>query len=172
MNRQRIAFLILLISLAMVSTLSIGFTNVSAIGELDTDPGEVNSIYLPLILAACKPDAPGESDNVNDALTVCSGQTVSGQVSDADWDDVFKIKAMASQQLTLSMSGSGGDADLFLFPPSTTDVNFDPWVAVSGTDGNNEFIQYTVPMGGYWYIDIFSFDGTTNYNVTITLTSP
>ena len=170
MNRQRFALLVTLISLAMVSTLGIGLTSVRASSEINAEPGNVNSIYLPLVLTPCSPDAPGESDNVNNALIVCNGQTVSGQVSDADWDDVYKIKAMANQQITLSMNGSGGDADLVLFPPSTTDVDIDPWVAASGTDGNNEFIQYTVPMEGYWYIDVFSYYGTTNYNVTITLT--
>jgi hypothetical protein len=100
------------------------------------------TIYLPITFRdSCTPDPPGESDNISDAIKVCSGQTVSGQVSDQDWDDVFKIWTVANQQLTLSMNGSGGDADLFLFPPATTDVNTDPWAAVSGTDGNNEYIQ-------------------------------
>ena len=97
---------------------------------------------------------------------------MSGQVSDADRDDVYKIWTMANQQLTISMNGSGGDADLFLFPPDTTDVDSDPWAAESAFDGNNEYIQYTVLEGGFWYIDVFSYSGSTNYNVTITLSSP
>jgi hypothetical protein len=121
------------------------------------------------VQSSCIPDPPGESDNINDALTVCSGQTVSGQVSDADWDDVYKIATTANQLLTISMNGSGGDADLFLYPPGTTDVDTDPWADCSINDGNDEFIQGTVLVGGFWYIDVFSYEGTTNYNVTVTL---
>jgi len=156
----------------MVTSLSIGRTSAHASGDLKAEPDNAYSIYLPLVINPCTPAPPGESDNVNDALTVCSGQTVSGQVSDADWDDVYKIWTVANQKLTISMNGSGGDADLFLFPPGTTDVVTDPWAALSENDGNNEYIQYTVLEGGYWYIDVFSWAGTTNYNLTITLSGP
>jgi hypothetical protein len=70
------------------------------------------------------------------------------------------------------MNGSGGDADLYLFPPATTDVNSDPLAAYSESESNNEYIQYTVLQGGFWYIDVFSYNGTTNYNLTITLSGP
>jgi len=172
MNRKRIVFPVLLISIVMVTSLSVGRTSAHASGDLKAEPDNALSIYLPLVIKSCLPAPPGESDNVNDALTVCSGQTVSGQVSDADWDDVYKIWTMANQQLTISMNGSGGDADLFLFPPGSTDVDSDPWAAESAFDGNDEFIQYTVLESGFWYIDVFSYSGSTNYNVTITLSSP
>lgn len=134
-------------------------------------------VYLPLVARRwpiCTPDPPGESDNIDDALTVCSGQTVSGRVSSPDWDDddVYKIWAVASQQLTISMYGSGGDADLYLFPPGSTDVYTDE--AVDWSDGwdNDEYIHYTTTEWGFWYIDVFSAEGTTNYNLTITLSGP
>jgi hypothetical protein len=135
------------------------------------------TVYLPLVMrrwppSSCIPDPPGESDNVNDALTVCSGQTVSGQVSDDDLDDVYKILTVANQQLTISMNGSGGDADLYLYPPGTTDVNTDPYSDVSDNYDNNEYLAGTVLVGGFWYIDVYSYEGTTNYNVTITLSGP
>jgi hypothetical protein len=136
----------------------------------DSDWSNVRSVNVGS--STCIPDPPGESDNVGDALTVCSGQTVSGQVSDADWDDVYKILAVADQELTISMNGSGGDADLYLYPPGTTDVDEDPYVDSSTNSGNDEFIQGTVLVGGFWYIDVFSWEGTTNYHVTITLSGP
>jgi len=173
MNRHKFAILVLLISLAMVVTLSIGHTSVRASGEPNAEPDNAYSVYLPLVhFLFCTPDPLGESDNVNDALTVCSGQTVSGQVSDEDFDDVYKILTVANQQLTISMNGSGGDADLYLYPPGTTDVWTDTPSDSSAHDGNNEYIQYTVLEGGYWYIDVFSWAGTTNYNLTITLSGP
>jgi hypothetical protein len=137
------------------------------------------TMHLPTVLSAfCVPSAPGESDNIADALTMCSGQTVSGQVNDYDKDDVYKILAVANQTLTISMNGTGvggpGDADLYLFPPGTSDVRYDLWSAYSRSSGNSEFIQYTVPVGGYWYIDVYDYrySGGTNYNLTATLSGP
>ena len=121
------------------------------------------------VRSSCIPDPPGESDNIDDALTICSRQTVSGQVSADDRDDVYKIVARANQLLTISMNGSGGDADLYLFPPGTTDVTTDPYVAWSDNYGNDEVIQGTVLEGGLWYIDVLSSEGTTKYKVTATL---
>ena len=172
MNRQKFYILVLLISVVMVSTLSISRTIVQASSWPYAVPDYAYSVYLPLVRYFCTPDPPGESDNIYFPLAVCSGQTVSGQVSEEDLDDVYRILSKANQKLTVSMDGSGGDADLFLFPPGTTDMDSDPWAAASGSEGNTEFIQYTILEGGFWYIDVFSYSGTTNYNLTITLSSP
>ncbi len=145
------------------------------------DLGPSTDVYLPIVVTGasngsvptdCIPDPPGESDNIADALTVCSGQTVSGQVDDLDFDDVFKISVEPGQQLTVSMDGSGGDADLYLYPPGATDVMTDIPYAASISLGHSESIQVTIPAGGYWYVDVYSFSGTTDYVVTISLSSP
>lgn len=145
-----------------------------------SSPGSGTYIYLPLILkggesgSSCVPDSPGESNNINDALKICSGTTASGQVSrhGGDIDDVYKISISAGQMVTISMNGSGGDADLYLFPPGTTDVTTDPWADRSINAGNNEFIQGTALVSGFWYVDIFSYSDTTNYDITVTLATP
>jgi hypothetical protein len=138
-------------------------------------------VYLPLVGRAwsggggsCAPNPPGESDNVWDAIAVCSGQTVSGQVGLGDLDDVFKIPLASGQQLTISMNGSGpGDADLYLYPPGTTDVTTNPYSAASTNGSNDELIQGTVQTGGEWYIDVHSYDGgQVDYNVTVTVSDP
>jgi secreted trypsin-like serine protease len=147
--------------------------------------GAAATVYLPMVMknygavVSCTPSPPGESNNVLDALTVCSGQTVYGQVNDSDLDDVYKISAAANQILTLSMSGTGiggsGDADLYLYPPGTVNVITDPFYARSIGYGNNEFIQVTLPQNGLWYIDIYDFtngDGGTNYALSINLSGP
>jgi hypothetical protein len=51
-------------------------------------------------------------------------------------------------------------------------VNTDTPSASSRNWGNNESIQGTVLVGGFWYIDVYSYEGTTNYNVTVTLSGP
>jgi hypothetical protein len=131
-------------------------------------------IYLPLVLKSpCQASPAGESNNVGNALTICSGQTVSGQVRVVfDDDDVYKILVGSGQRLTISMTGSGGNASLYLYPPNTTDVVTDQFAAQSTNTGNTEFIQVTMFAGGYWYVDIYSISGVTNYSVTATVTNP
>jgi hypothetical protein len=147
--------------------------------QLDDEPGTFEPtafVYLPLLLRNVVESGPddclpvGESDNISDALSVSSGQTVCGQVSDADRDDVYKIYLTTGQQLTVSMSGSGGDADLYLYPPGSTNVNIDPWTDISVNDGNDEYIQRTIGETGFWYVDVYSFSGTTEYSVTVSAT--
>jgi hypothetical protein len=133
-----------------------------------------NIIYLPIIMkSACIASPPGDSSNVANALTVCSGQPVSGQVnSSTDFDDVYKISVGSGQQLTILMNGTGGNAQLYLYPPSTTNVISDPFAAFSTNLDNNESIQVTIFTAGTWYVDVFSESGTTNYNMTITVSNP
>jgi hypothetical protein len=136
-------------------------------------------IYLPVALArergdgngdSCTPDPPGDSDNIADARTVCSGQTISGQVSAiSDRDDVYKIYLESGQRLTLSMTGSGDDADLYLYPPGSTDVWSDTPAAFSENEGNNETIDGTVFTTGYWYIDIYAYSGSSSFQVVVTV---
>lgn len=135
------------------------------------------TMFLPTVLSSfCVPSAPGESNNIADALVVCSGQTVSGWVDDSDKDDVYKILTVANQHLTISMDGTGsGDADLYLYPPGTNNVYTDPPADWSAYDGNSEYLSGTVLVGGYWYIDVYDYgtgNGGTNYNLTATLSGP
>lgn len=145
--------------------------------QIGPPPVLTGAVYLPLVVrtsgsapSTCTPTIPGESDGFADALLVCSGQTITGQVNAwSDFDDVYKIAVTAGQQLTLTLSGAGGDADLYLYPPGTT--NFSNPAAASELDGNNEFIQMTLSTAGQWYIDVYAYDGTTNYNLAITVSN-
>ena len=67
------------------------------------------------------------------------------------------------------MTGSGDDADLYLYPPGTTDVWTDSYVASSTNVGNSETIQGTVLTGGYWYVDVYAYEGVSSYSLTATL---
>ncbi len=145
-------------------------------GYLGSSSEPTEFVYLPLIIRApfsdgCVPDPAGESDNIGDAITICSGQTVSGQVNldSGDYDDVYRIQVTAGQQLTIIMTGSGDDADLYLYPPGTTDVWTDSYVASSENFGNSESIQRTVQTSGYWYVDVYAYEGVSSYSLTVTL---
>jgi uncharacterized repeat protein (TIGR01451 family) len=135
-------------------------------------------VYLPLVIkspgsasVSCTPVTPPESNNAADAATLCSGQTANGYVNKAtDLDDVYKIWVNAGQRISITVSGTGGDADLFLYPPGTTDVNINPIAASSTNDGNNEAIYAPISVSGFWYIDIYAYTDATNYTVKVTIT--
>ena len=81
------------------------------------------------------------------------------------------IRCQLTQHLAISLSGTGGDADLYLYAPGSSDVRLDTPVAASTNYGNNEAISGTVKVTGYWYIDVFSYSSTTNYSLTATITN-
>jgi hypothetical protein len=131
-------------------------------------------VYMPLILyatvEACVPDPPGESDNIDDAIKVCSGQRVTGLVNDDDWDDVFKIVCKQGERLQLTLTGPNPDADLYVFAPDATDVNDDDPIAWSDEfDTSNEYIDFQIPYAGTWYISVYSYQGSINYTLDINL---
>jgi len=124
-------------------------------------------------LVPCTSSPPGESNNISNALAICSGRTVSGQVNEfTDRDDVYKISVNSGQRLTILMNGTGDDADLFLYSPDATDVHTDARIATSEDTGNNESINIVVFTSGFWYVDVYSYSGTSNYNLTASISSP
>jgi len=151
-----------------------GATDPDALDQYDLNLDGIVNILDLMIVASQLGDTPGvDSDNVDDAIAISSGQTVSGQVSADDTDDVFSISASAGQMITIEMAGTGtGDADLYLYPPGTTDVASDPWEAVSENIGNDEFIEIALSEAGDWYVDVFHFEGEpVDYSVTVTLST-
>jgi uncharacterized repeat protein (TIGR01451 family) len=131
-------------------------------------------VFLPLVARNARPQPPpgADSDNIIDALPVASGQTVSGQVSQGDRFDVFRIELRAGQPVELSLTGTGGDADLYLFGPSTTDVTRDPALAGSYTDGNYEWLRGRVLADGPYYPVVHSYMGTTDYGLFVYASEP
>ena len=135
-------------------------------------------LYMPLIIkhyystSNCTPDPAGDSDDIDDALIICDGQVVPGQVSDDDYDDVFKIYAVKGQTLSAALSGSGGDADLYLYAPGSTGIYVNsPWAYSITPYSSQELISLTIPESGYWYVNVFSYSGTINYSLTTTLSA-
>jgi hypothetical protein len=130
---------------------------------------ELRFFYFPFIFAPPCPPL-GESDNIPDALTINSGQKICGQVSQpGDPDDVYRIFATAGQQLTITLNGSGGNADLYLYAPGATDIITSPAAAFSTGPTSAEFIQLTASSTGFWYIDILAASGVVTYRLNVTL---
>lgn len=132
-----------------------------------------NKVYLPLVVKPVCVTPSGDANNIGQALTVCSGQTISGQVSKStDPSDVYKISVGQGQILTISLTGSGGDADLYLYSPDATSIFTDSPAAWSELTGNNESIETGIFTAGTWYIEVYSYSGVTNYNLTVTVSNP
>lgn len=133
------------------------------------------TLYLPFLAKgtsyACTPDPVWESENVWDAPEICSYQQVTGTVDWLDLDDVFKIWVEGGQTIYIAMSGYGGDADLYLYPPDTTDINDNYFVASSTSFENNEEINYNAYLSGYWYISVYESEHSTGTYTGYTLTA-
>ncbi|GAB3292318.1 S8 family serine peptidase [Parahaliea aestuarii] len=79
-----------------------------------------------------------------------------------DIDDYFSVDLLAGQSISLLVADSletGGDADLYLFD-SRGEI-----VAFSVETGNME--QVTVPEDGSYTVNVFAFEGATNYILAI-----
>jgi vibriolysin len=89
-------------------------------------------------------------------------------VNESNPDGVFKINLASGDKVVITLTGTGGDVDLYLFPPGSTTVASGA-TASSVQEGNNEQISITIPSTGEWYIDVYSFSGSTNYTLTVTV---
>lgn len=119
---------------------------------------------------ACTPSPAGESNEVNDALTVCPGQPATGQVNGSDEWDVYRVDFADNTGMRIELSGSGGDAAIGLYGPSTTSVLQTEPVVISHTAGtNDERVSGVIRNPGGWYVAVRAFaDETTDYNLLVT----
>lgn len=86
----------------------------------------------------------------------------------ANTDDWFRIDANAGQRITASITFAHriGDLDLYLLPEGTEDL--DDAVAVSGTEDDEESLEFIAPEDGTWFLVVDSFEGAVgSYDVTI-----
>jgi hypothetical protein len=137
-------------------------------------PSCSNIAYMPLVVnggfsgvAICVPSE--DSDNVDDAITIASGQRVGSTVNGSDLVDVYRFSVESGTNISLSLSGSGGDADLFLFDPTTTDVWVDPFVIGSTGLTSEEQIDWNADMTGYWYAVVLAYSGSIDYELSLSL---
>lgn len=124
----------------------------------------------PPVTAECTPSPTGESDNIGDALTICHDQTVSGHVDQNDYWDVYKIAIDANRAIAINLTGGPGDANMRLYPPGTTSIEdgfLAEWSTAGGT--SNESIQGTTLVAGEWFVVVYAWDGTSDYQLKVTI---
>ena len=119
----------------------------------------------------CQPSPPGDSNNVGDALTVCPGQPVTGQVNkDSDKWDVYKVAYADNTATIIELSGQSGNAQMGLYGPSATDVTTDNPVRTSVNPGSDERITGVIRDPGDWYIAVVNVQDSTDYRLLVTTT--
>jgi M6 family metalloprotease-like protein len=99
----------------------------------------------------------------------------SGSVSrDSDLDDVFRIALTAGQTLTASITGpSGGDFDMYLYPPGMMTVNVVGGMVAAANGGSYpRGFTYLPSQSGTYYLDVYADAGAGDYTVTYAGAAP
>ncbi|HEU4323380.1 MAG TPA: VWA domain-containing protein [Roseiflexaceae bacterium] len=130
--------------------------------------GQFRTVLLPQVQKAdpCQP-ANGESNTIADALTACFNKPNNGSVSTSgDRYDVYKITLPTNNTTRIVLTGTGGDADLYLYPPTATAID-GRYLARSYLPGTNEQISYQPGQTAMHYVVIHAYARSTNYTLTI-----
>ncbi len=92
------------------------------------------------------------------------------QVSSGDVYDYFRFNLTASSDLTMTLTGTSGDADIYLYRDSNNNGNIDRGETLrsSTNDGSSESFSLTGLATGTYYALVRQYIGTTNYTVSLT----
>jgi hypothetical protein len=102
-----------------------------------------------------------------DAVAITAGNTVTGNLNWAgDAGDIYSILVNKDDVVTLTMTASTGDFDLYLY---NSDEN-----EVASSDGgtSNEQIEFTITQTGTYYIYCWAADGSGQYTLEVGVQGP
>ena len=116
------------------------------------------------------PNAPyTPNDDFATAQSIANPATVGGYVNQpgfgapgpstavGDWSDIYRVTLVAGQVLTVTVGDAiAGDVDLFL-----VDEN---GFLVDSSEGVDVLETITVLAAGTYFIEVYAFDGASNYN--------
>lgn len=75
----------------------------------------------------------------------------------SDTDDVYRVFVQAGQTIEATLSAEAGtDPKLYVFDPTSTDVDVDAWVAEDTSSDLTKVLNYTAAATGYHYMDVYS----------------
>lgn len=145
----------------VASTFTVSGTITAASGSVaDSDVNDPNAAYAP-------------NDDIATAQSIGNPATVGGYVNQpgfgatgpsrvaGDANDVYRVTLAAGQVITLTIGDiSTGDVDLFLFDGAGTTL-------VDSSEGVGVTETITVTTAGSYLINVYAFDGATNYILTI-----
>jgi subtilisin family serine protease len=91
--------------------------------------------------------------------------------STSDKDDVYSIKLLKGEKVTVTLTGATGtDFDLYLYNSSATTVNSSAGiVAYSEKAGtSSETFTYVAQADGTYYLDVYAYNGSGSYTAKAT----
>ncbi|MCZ7545787.1 MAG: pre-peptidase C-terminal domain-containing protein [Anaerolineae bacterium] len=119
---------------------------------------------------------PINGDCQPSATTVTCGSATSGDITSAEWYDLYSFSAVAGQQVAITMARTSGDLNpyLQLFNASGTLLTYDD---DSAGDRNAYISDFTLSAPGAYYIRAGRWNyqnGTTtgNYSLTLNCSAP
>lgn len=97
--------------------------------------------------------------------------TVTEFVSSEDLDDYYAITLTNQTDLTLQLGNLSNDADLLLIKDKNgnKEIDLGEIIGISSEFENTpERIDFLGLQPGTYYVDVYAFEGATNYNLTLT----
>lgn len=117
-------------------------------------------------------DPHDPDDNIPGISLPATASATIGGLSDTD--DVYKIYLQAGQTLeaTLTELSEGNtDPQLYVYDPTSTDVDVDPWVADAISSEPVKSLTYKAQATGYHYVDVYSGGDPGSYVLEWSATS-
>ncbi|PKQ29387.1 MAG: hypothetical protein CVT60_05585, partial [Actinobacteria bacterium HGW-Actinobacteria-10] len=168
---MRVRFAYVSMAMMLLATMSVPATT----GFADTAPA--GSVYSK---AAGHGDAPPSlavegvqaaveplATSVFDAIPL-PPSPVSATLDAQGTSTLYAIDVAAGSRLELSLTGTGGVFDIYLFAPGLTWLAGTTAVAHSCMGGYPRMLSYDVPpdVGGTYYIEIFAYEGSGSYTLS------
>jgi subtilisin family serine protease len=105
-----------------------------------------------------------------------TGTQVTGTLNETtDIDDVYSIKLLKGERVTLNLTGDAGtDFDLYLYDKTASTVKTNAGIlAYSEKTGlSSESITFKAPAAGTYYIDLYGFEGKGTYKLSAIFGAP
>ena len=129
---------------------TVGATNTAAVTIADNDP-------------IAPPDYAGNTPSAARQVTVGSTSTTwSDWVGTEDTNDYYKFTLANNSNFNLSLNGLSSDADVHLFDSTGTTL-----LQSSTSGGSSAESISTMLNAGAYYVRVFPYSGSTNYNLSM-----
>ncbi len=125
------------------------------------------------LLLSALPSAPLPPNNEHNIGILTGTRTFSNSVSSDEPKDFYRFSLNTSSNLDLLLNGLSADADVDLIHDSDNNgvSNNDQVITTSNNEGiTAESLNIALPPGTY-YVNVYQFDGDTNYNLSLSATS-
>lgn len=138
---------------------------VDAAGDLGYDTADVAAAFAAVCITV--DGGGGGGGGVTD---LDNGDSVSFSASSQSWNHFRVTIPAGATNLTVTTSGSNGDADLYTrFGQAPTTSSYS---CRSISSNSNESCSHASPAAGEWYIGVYAYSSFSNLTLTVSWTEP